>query len=251
MERRRSGFYLLRGERLVRSRRDRDRCGRIGRREGGAPLRAPRGLDPRHPRAGRPRLDAFTRRPRTGPGLVAPIDVASLENAADELLRTTVEAVAGEQRRPGRARARGVAGRPRDRGQRQGRGAHRRRPARPRAGAVDRPRVGQQLRRAARDLPRPRRTHASMSSASSRCLGQRRRIAYTDRMDLGLLETTMARARRARVPRPAGVGVGRAGCDRLRSDDERAGAAARRARARRCRSRRSRWPASRRRGTAP
>ena len=35
--------------------------------------------------------------PATGPGLVAPVDVASLEDAADELLRTIVEAVAGDR----------------------------------------------------------------------------------------------------------------------------------------------------------
>ena len=35
--------------------------------------------------------------PATGPGLVAPVDVASLEDAAGELLRTAVAAIAGER----------------------------------------------------------------------------------------------------------------------------------------------------------
>jgi nucleotide-binding universal stress UspA family protein len=34
--------------------------------------------------------------PMTGPGMVAPVDLDSLRKAAEQLLRTTVEAVAGE-----------------------------------------------------------------------------------------------------------------------------------------------------------
>ena len=53
---------------------------------------------------------------------------------------------------------------------------------------------------------------------------------YRSPMDLTLLEQTLARARRARLPRPAGVGVDGARRGRLRRDDEPAARAARGAR---------------------
>ena len=83
---------------VVRSRRDRDRCRRIGRRarrrsatRSTRPRFAAPGCGPSTP--GRRR--AASR--RRGPGLVAPVDVEPSADAAEELLRTAVAAIAGER----------------------------------------------------------------------------------------------------------------------------------------------------------
>ena len=143
------------GERLVRSSRDRGRCGRIARREGGAP--ATRSTRPRSAAPGcapctpgpctrRPGDGAGARRPRstssptreTRPtSSCGRLSTAVAGERAAQVERVLVEAPAGPA----------IVDNARDAE------LHRRRPARPRAGEVDRARLGEQLRRAARDLP--------------------------------------------------------------------------------------------------
>ena len=91
---------------------------------------------------------------------------------------------------------------------------------------------------------RPRRSpRACPASGASPCRsGGRSRgaDATLTRVDLTLLEQTLARARRARLPRRPGVGLGRARRVGLRRDDEPPARAPRGARRTPCPSRRSR-----------
>ena len=177
--------------------------------------------------------------PATGPTMIAPIDITPYEEAHEELLRTTVKAVAGDKADlidlvvvESPAGPAIIDNAPRCR-------ADRRRPPRPRRREVARARLGQQLRGAARDLPRARGASARTTTerqSTLRSLGRgfslsppglptqaphRRHLHSSDGHCPPRVDDE--RPRRARVPHPPGVGVGCARRRGLRRDDERPG----------------------------
>ena len=227
----------MRGVEVVRSSHDRDRRRRVGCRQGGAPVRAPRGVDARHPRACRPRVDAVDDDAGDRPGDGAADRHRAVPRGGRGAAAHDGDGRRGRAGRPGRARRRRVSGRPGADRQRARRGADRRRPPRPRRREVARARLGEQLRRCStRRAPcsscrRRTRTEAPPSGRVARPPLHWPDGHCPPRVD-------DERPRRARLPHPPGVGVGRQGRRGLRRDDERAGGAARGARRTASRSRR-------------
>ena len=122
--------------------------------------------------------------------------------------------------RPRAARARPACRRPPPRSARRRRAPGR---SRPRPPTVTRPSA------ISRSAARREATPAWARNLASRIAG---RLPHCGAMDLELLDADARRARRAALPRPPGVGVGRPRRARLRGDDEPAARAARGARGR-------------------